>query len=174
MRMHSGFVSVLAVLVVLFVAPAYGGQASPEGASAADALVGVWSVETSTSGNGESSGDPAQRGLYIFTKGGHYSAIFSTGTEARPRAAAHFDATDGEKVAQYNTIIVNSGTYEVSGSTITTKPMIAKAPEFVGGSETTDFEIAGDMLTLTDGSTTSADGVSLPPTGSSKTLRRIE
>ena len=127
MRLHSGCVSVLAVLVVLFVAPAYGGQASPEGASAADALVGAWSVETSTSENGEPFGDPAQPGLFIFTKGGHYSAIFSIGTGPRPRAAAHFNATDEEKVAQYDTIIVNSGTYEVSGTTITTRPSASSA-----------------------------------------------
>ena len=72
-----------------------------------------------------------------------------------------------------NSIIVNTGTYEVSGSTVTTKPMIAKSAEFVGGSSVAEFELDGDMLTLKSQGTTSAGGTTLPG-GGSLTLRRLE
>ncbi len=78
-------------------------------------------------------------------------------------------------VAQYQTIIVNTGTYDVSGSTITYRPIIAKSPEFVGGHSTMDYAIDGNTLTLNNTSVVSVDGMS-PPTDVSGTirLRRIE
>ena len=47
----------------------------------------------------------------------------------------------------FGRILANSGTYEVSGSTFTTRPMVAKNPNFMsGGSLTYTFEIDGDTL----------------------------
>ncbi len=142
-------------------------------AALAHPLVGAWSVATQTPPTGATI-DPSQPGLWIFTKG-HYSAVYSIGAEPRPLAATTFNETDEETVALYDTIIVNSGTYEVSGSTITLRPMIAKSQGYVGGRSTIDFEIAGDVLTLTTRNVTSPGGVSPSNTaGSSMTLRRKE
>jgi len=167
MRLSLRYVLILAALAFL----AGGVAQAAQGASAASPLVGAWAVEAAASAQGESFGDPTQRGLYIFTPGGHYSAVYSTAS--RPRAAADFNPTDEEKAGQYDTIIVNTGTYEVSASVVTMKPTIAKSAEFVGGSAVADFEVDGDTLTLTAKGTTSAGGTKLPG-GGSLTLRRLE
>jgi len=53
--------------------------------------------------------------------------------------------------------------------------MVAKSPEFIGGHSTMDYQINGDVLTLTITSTVAADGVSAADDpGSSMRLRRIE
>ena len=131
-------------------------------------------MTTMTPGGGGPTIDPAQPGLFIFTDR-YYSAVYSLGAEPRPLSAAGFTPTPEEKVAQYDTIIVNTGTYEASGSTITFRPMVAKSPEFIGGHSTMDFQINGDVLTLTVQSVVAADEVSAPDApGSSMTLRRNE
>ncbi len=155
-----------AVALVVLVTTASYGQTPP------NPLLGVWSVTAMTDGG--TTSDPSQPGLIIFTEG-HYSAVYSLGDAPRPLSADRFVPTPEEKIAQYDTIIVNTGTYEVSGSTITSRPMIARSPEFVGGDSTMDFQIDGDVLTLTLQSVVSMDGVSAPDvSGSSMTLRRIE
>ena len=76
---------------------------------------------------------------------------------------------------QYDTIIVNSGIYEVNGSELTLRPIVAKTPEYAGGSSTMEFRIDGDILTTTTRSITSVDGAS--PEGAigwSMTLRRVQ
>ena len=53
--------------------------------------------------------------------------------------------------------------------------MVAKSPEFIGAHSTMDFQINGDVLTLTVQSLVAADEVSTPDApGSSLTLRRDE
>jgi hypothetical protein len=129
---------------------------------------------TAISGDGRATIDPSQPGLVIFTEG-YYSAVYSLGAEPRPLSAAGFNPTSEEMAAQYDTIIVNTGTYEASGSTITLRPMVAKSPEFIGGHSTMDYQINGDTLTLSVTSTVDADGAS-PPEGfePSMTLRRLQ
>ena len=92
-------------------------------------------MSTMTPSDGGATIDPAQPGVFIFTDE-HYSAVYSLGAEPRLLSAAAFSPTSEEKAAQYDTIIVNTGTYEVSGSTITFHPMVAKSPEFIGGQST--------------------------------------
>jgi len=138
-----------------------------------DPLVGVWLVATLTTPDGETI-DPAGPGQFIFANG-RYSAVFSLGAEERPHAAAGFNPTADEKVTQYDTIIVNSGIYEVNGSELTLRPIVAKTPEYAGGSSTMEFRIDGDILTTTMRSITSVDGASPEGAiGSSMTLRRVQ
>ncbi len=163
-----------AVLAVgVFAIAACGDQAAQEDAAPANPLAGVWSMTAITADDG-SMIEPSQSGLFIFTES-HYSAVYSLGADPRPQAATAFAPTSDEMVAQYQTIIVNTGTYDVSGSTITFRPMVAKSAEFVGGSATMDFAIDGNTLTLNSTSVISADGMS-PPAEVSQTirLRRIE
>ncbi len=167
-----------AVALVILVTTASCGQAPvsapSEPTAPDDPLHGVWSMTAMTPGGGGATIDPSQPGLFIFTEG-YYSAVFSLGSDPRPLSATGFNPTSEEKVAQYDRIIVSTGTYEASGSTITFRPMVAKSPEFIGGHATMDYQINGDVLTLTITSTMAADGVSAPgANGSSMTLQRIE
>jgi hypothetical protein len=137
-------------------------------------LLGVWSVTTITPGGGGETIDPSQPGLVIFTEG-HYSMVHSLGADPRPLSAVGFNPTSEEKVAQHDTIIVNTGTYDASGSNITFRPMVAKSPEFVGGQSVMDYQINGDLLTLTIQSVVAADGDSAADApGTLMTLQRIE
>ena len=152
---------------------ACGDQAAQEEEAAANPLLGAWSMTAITADDGTMI-EPSQSGLFIFTED-HYSAVYSLGADPRLLSATAFAPTSDEMVAQYQTIIVNTGTYDVSGSTITYRPMVAKSPEFVGGHSTMDYAIDGNTLTLNTTSVVSDDGMS-PPTALSETirLRRIE
>jgi len=134
-----------------------------------DPLEGVWLVTSRTTADGESV-NPGGAGQFIFMDG-RYSDVHTTGPGDRPRPATSWQATDAEKVAQYDTIIVNSGTYEINGSEVTVRPIIAKSPEFVGGSSTSTFSINGDNLTLVGQGIVSVDGVRIGG-GGSITMRR--
>ena len=59
--------------------------------------------------------------------------------------------TDAEKVASWNTFIANSGTYEVTESTITTRPIVAMSANLMasGGPLTMSFHAMEDMMHLT-------------------------
>ncbi len=161
------------VTVVLVTAASCGQAPAPvEPSAPVNPLLGAWSMTTMTPAGGEATIDPSQPGLFIFTEG-HYSAVYSLGADPRPLSAVEFTPTAEEKTAQYDTIIVNTGTYEASDTTITFRPMVAKSPEFIGGHTTMDFQITGDVLTLTVQSLVAANKVSLPEVaGELMTLRR--
>ena len=150
-----------------------GAVSAQEEQEPANPLQGVWSMMAMTPDDGAMI-EPSQPGLFIFTEG-YYSAVYSLGADPRPLSAAAFDPTSEEMIAQHETIIVNTGTYETDGSTITFRPIVAKSPEFIGGHSKMDFQIDGGVLTLTVQSVLSADGEPAPVVpGSSMRLRRLE
>ena len=161
----------LALMVVALTA-SYS-QAQDTESAATNPLHGVWLVTAFHPGDGSAAIDPSQPGLYIFAQG-HYSAVFAPGREPRVAAATTFSPTPEEMVAQHESIIVNTGTYEISGSTVTFRPIIAKSPGFVGGYQTAEFQTSGDVLTLSPTSLVGADGTEVPLGGGSTTLRRLE
>ena len=112
-------------------------------------------------------------GLYIFAEG-YYSAVFAPGAEPRVPSATPFQPTTEEMMAQYQSIIINTRTYEISGSTVTLRPIIARSPAFVGGQQTSEFRIEGNTLTLTETTVVAADGTPAPGAAGSLTLRRVE
>ena len=60
------------------------------------------------------------------------------------------DPTDAEKVAAFDSFIANSGTYELTDSTLTTRPMVAKTPNFMAGESLTFmYRVEADTLRLT-------------------------
>jgi hypothetical protein len=118
-------------------------------------LQGAWRVTgvVVTGANATTNKNP-QPGLYVFTRQ-HYSIITVNGTTPRkdvgtPRDPAKL--TDAEKMARYeawDAFTANSGTYQVSGSTLTTRPTVAKNPAVMVGQGTTrEFRIEGSTLTL--------------------------
>jgi hypothetical protein len=135
-------------LMVMFVATALGttlmARAVPRGP-----LEGVWKVtEIVATGANASSPSSPPASVYIFTRA-HYSILRATG--AGPRALfKERQPNDAEKLAAYDTFVATSGTYELSGTTLTLRPIVSKNPNLMaGGSETFQFRLEGDTLWLT-------------------------
>src|SRR5262245_27554685 len=101
----------------LMAATAYGQTKGP--------LVGAWKVTEIANPNNPPNTSP-QAGLYVFTEK-HYSAVRLNGTKPLPNYVSNAAATDAEKVASFDTIYVNSGSYAVNGSMLTLSPMVAKS-----------------------------------------------
>ena len=115
-------------------------------------LQGVWRVaEVTTTGPNASTTRNPQPGLYIFT-GKHYSIVTVTSPTPRPDLPQDTGkATAAQLNAVWGPLTANSGTYEVTGSTITTRPIAAKNPAVMatGNFSTSSFKVEGNTLTLT-------------------------
>jgi len=136
---------VMTVLAFVVAAATVSGQSA-----AANPLMGAWKV------------DGAQPGLYIFAKQ-HYSFARVQG-EPLPDYPSNDKATDAQKVAVFNTLYLNSGTYTVAGNTLATKAMMAKSKFAIGGAGNQyEFAISGNSLTLTQ-----------KPSGATLKLTRLE
>ena len=66
--------------------------------------------------------------------------------------------TKEELVAGFRSVVFNSGTYEMTDSTLTTTALIAKVPGFEGGIQFYRYKIKGDSLALTMFDETYPDG----------------
>jgi hypothetical protein len=90
-----------------------------------------------------------QPSLLIFTSK-HYSA--TTDTAARPRPTTQFKVptkpTAEEMQAQWGPFAANAGTYELSGSTLTRRAMVAKNPLLQGSKGATRSTIKVDQNNL--------------------------
>jgi len=127
-----------------------------------ETLEGAWRVteESFESPDASWTNTNPQPSLYIFAKQ-HYSIMLvPSGSDggSQPRelfpgnepVLGSAEPTDAEKVAAYDSFIANSGTYEVSGSSLTTRPMVAKSPNVMSGESLTyTYQIEGDTLQLT-------------------------
>jgi lipocalin-like protein len=144
MRRKIGVITALLVVAASLLARA---QTAPS-------LQGAWRVTESvvTGANAETNTNP-QPGLFLFTKQ-HYSIVTVNGTAPRKNFDTARDPaklTDAEKIARYEVwdkFSANSGTYKVSGSTLTTHPLVAKNPAVMGPEITREFKIEGNTLTL--------------------------
>ena len=136
---------VMTLLAMVVAATTLSGQSAP-----GNPLVGAWKVEG------------AQPGLYIFTRQ-HYSFARIQGAPL-PDYPSNDKATDSDKVAVFNTMYLNTGTYTVTGNTLATKAMVAKSKFAIGGAGNQyEFTIAGNSLTLTQ-----------KPTGAMLKFTRLE
>jgi len=113
---------------------------------------GVWKVAEVQITGGSGSTTSPQPGLYIFTRG-YYSVMAVTGD--KPRDAIDFQAqvtTDKDKIARYDhwaPFTANSGTYMVKGTTLTTRPIVAKNDGVMKGPEQTrEIKMEGAALWL--------------------------
>jgi hypothetical protein len=128
-------------------------------------LQGAWKVtEFSTSISSASKiTTTAQPGIFIFTKK-HYSIMYLSTDKPRPEIPLK-NPTDAQKVATWEPLSANSGSYEINGTTLTTHPMIAKNPAVMkpGAFVTYDFKIQGNTLLLTPKESNTVPGGN-PPT----------
>jgi hypothetical protein len=151
------------VSIILFVALAAMVSCQKSREPAKHPIEGVWRiVEIRNVGpEGETVNPAPQPSLYIFTAR-HYSMIWVPGREPRQGSAKTWFPTYDEKVKDFETLIVNSGTYDLTDSTLTTHPMVAKTPEYVGGKGVFDYRIVADTLWLTNVDIYSSDGTQDP------------
>ena len=129
-----------------------------------DALLGVWQIRAieNLGSGGSSVNDNPQPSLAIFTPS-HYSLVWMPGTTGMRAFAQRWFPTDAEKIQRYGEIVVNSGTYTATESTITAYPVVSRVPEFMGGGRLVyEYSIAGDTLLLTTLDEYSYDGVQAP------------
>lgn len=124
-------------------------------------LKGAWRVTAVTSVDGKVNSSP-EPGLFIFTDR-HYG-IQHVNTP-RPAAAGN-QSPDKERLAVYDAFTANTGTYELKGSTLTTKPMVAKNPSVMSGpgqQSTIKFEGPSVLYITSPG-----------PDGKGSTVRRLQ
>ncbi len=155
--MRSSHASVGALLLVLV------GCSATSTSQETGPLEGAWRLTgiVDVSADGSRAAYTPQESLFIFSRD-HYSMAYAFGDERSPAFAEPFTPTDEERVARFNSMVVNTGTYEVSGSTATLRPLFARVPAFVGGFAELDYEVSGDQLTLRWRRTVSATGVENP------------
>ena len=116
-------------------------------------LNGAWKMAEASgyTAEGEWESNPVQPGLYIF-QDGYYSIMYVRGSEARPlmaEDATRVSITDEQMRSIFMPFVANSGTYEVDGSTLVTKPMVALWPNFMEGGEATyTYGVEGNDLHL--------------------------
>jgi hypothetical protein len=131
---------ILVALVVVVAATASGQQPS-------NPLIGAWRMAEFGDANGTIANP--QPGLYIFART-HYSFVRIQGTRPLPDYPSNDKATDADKVAVFNALYMNTGTYTVAGNRLSTVAMVAKSKFAIGGSGNQyEFAIAGNTLTLT-------------------------
>jgi hypothetical protein len=90
--------------------------------------------------------------MFIFVKA-HYAMMRAIGSQPRASFTA-VNPTNEEKIAAYDSFIANSGTYELSGTTLTVRPVVSKHPNFMGGGyDSYEVRSEADTLWLTSKST---------------------
>lgn len=110
------------------------------------ALDGTWRVvAVEVEGSGATKHDQPQPSLVLFS-GEYYS--WSRVTTTSPRALFVAETpTDAERIAAFDSVLFNAGTYVVSDSTLTVWPIVARSPNFMGGaSERYRYRLNGDTL----------------------------
>ncbi len=135
----------LTAIVVLALLPSVLLAQNP----AKKSLEGVWKItESIVTGEDSSSNSHPQPSLIIFSQK-HYTMMLVPGN--KPRALfKDTNPTDEERLSAFDPFIANGGTYEVAGSTLTIRPVVAKNPNFMaGGSLKYQFRVEGNTLWLT-------------------------
>lgn len=130
-------------------------------AQAAGSLKGAWKVVAVTAADGKMDNAP-QPGLYVFTDK-HYSI---QRVNAARLALPAQNAPDKDRLAAYDAFTANTGTYEVKGATLMTKPIVAKNPSVMTG--------PGQQSELRFEGTTVVHLTSSNPGGTGKTVVKLQ
>lgn len=128
----------------------------------AENVVGVWQIkEIGRQNVKDSITDKPFPNILIFTPH-HYSMVWVFGENARRAFSKHWKPTDAEKIERFDSMVVNAGTYEIEGSTLTVHPVVARIPGFVGGKLICEFHVDRDTMKLRFIDEYSYDGVQAP------------
>ena len=120
--------------------------------SKAPVLAGAWRLTElkRTGPKAETLKNPS--GLLIFT-GKHWSRMYVDSDQPRTEIRELDKATAAEIIATWGPFVAASGTYEVSGNTLTCRTLIAKNPDVMASGNAAavyTFRIEGNTLTMTD------------------------
>ena len=112
-------------------------------------LAGAWRVAEIAETGKPPLNDP-QPGLYIFTQK-HYSFVRINGAKPLPDYPSNDKATDADKVAVFNALYLQSGTYTVKNNVLVIDKVLVAKSAFAMAAAGNQFDIAqsGDTLTLT-------------------------
>ena len=146
----------MAVMVLVALSTATASASVDELQAGGGSLRGVWKVTHVTDAGKKT--DWPRPSLIIFTER-HYSLFIVHGD--RPRYEQQL--TPQQKVATFDALSTNGGTYEVKGNKLTMMRTVAKNLFAEGSSQTVEYRIEGNTLTLL-----------YPDTGGSHTLTRLE
>jgi hypothetical protein len=116
-------------------------------------LTGTWSMtEIKTTGPNARTISHPQPGFLIFT-GNHYSLMIIDSDQPRAEVPSPQvkKPTAEELLATWGPFTAASGTYEISGNTLTTRPSVAKNPQVMapGNFQIYTFKIEKNIVTLT-------------------------
>jgi len=135
----------LAVGVAALLAPSgLQGQQTMQG------LEGAWLItEVVTAGPRPRTVSSPQPGLLLFT-GNHYSYTLVTAEQPRRNPPRGF-ATVEDMLDVWNPFSANAGTFEVSGNSMTRRPIVAKSPDTMapGAFNEYTFRLSADTLWVT-------------------------
>ena len=139
-----------------------------------DPLNGAWRLATMhlILADGRKVEVPAHESLFIFADG-YYSIGYAFGKAGSAPYAERWHPTDSEKVARFSSLIVNTGSYRLSGSRVDAHPLFALAPEFVGGQGVFLYAFKADTLQLTWERSIAFDGLEYPSGGTVTLLQLV-
>lgn len=115
---------------------------------------------------------PAHESLFLFADG-YYSITYAFGDSSSVPYSERWHPNDSEKISRFSSVIVNAGTYQLSGSRIDALPLFALAPEFVGGKGVFSYTFKADTLDLTWERSIAFDGLEYPSGGIVTLLRLV-
>ena len=132
------------LLLVTMLSTTLAAQSSSRGP-----LEGAWKVAEIVVTGADASNTPnPQPGLFIFTRT-HYSFLWVPGNQPRTLFKAE-DPTNEEKIMAFDSFVGNTGTYEMSGTILKIRPMVARFPNCMGGAFMRyQFRVDGNTLLLT-------------------------
>ncbi len=119
-------------------------------ALAQDSLEGAWqTTEVMFTGGSEEDTTNTDPNLNIVVfSAGHYSMMRNAGDRPDPVPEGQ-TPTDEQRLAAFEALRVNSGTYEVSGSKLMRHVMMNRNLGAVGNTNEVEYRIEGDKLMMT-------------------------
>ena len=136
--MKQAFKIFAVVLVAAAIANAQG--------HAAKSIKGIWKVaEIVTTGNVAANVSNPQPGYMMFGQK-YYSVMYVASEKERPTYAGAAPTIE-EKVAAFDSLLANAGTYELSSGILTIRPTVARNPGFTGGAFAT-YRVTADGKTI--------------------------
>lgn len=117
--------------------------------ASASPLAGVWRLVAiqDVESDGNTVDVTPQESLFLFTDE-YYSMGYSFHESPSPVFAEPWSPTDSEMRDRFSSLVVNAGTYELTGSELVLRPEFALWPIVINSEATIEYELVGDELTL--------------------------
>ncbi|HFA49830.1 MAG TPA: hypothetical protein ENJ95_12555 [Bacteroidetes bacterium] len=138
------------IATIFLIASCDNTQTSPEPPAPANPLLGSWEMQEVhwITKDTTYSIEKAQPGILMLTPK-RYAIIWTPIDKPRTPFVNLSKPTDEEKMAGFQSIVFNSGTYEMTDSTMTTTALVAKVPGFEGGKQFYNYTINDGVLKIT-------------------------